>query len=298
MKKFAIAMVIVIVLGIVLTGIGCAVFFSSDLSFDSQNVEYTEKLFESEDEFSAVKLDLNAAHKVTFERGEKCAVKYFDSDVTSFSVDVKNNALVISESKWRWDNWFKRMFYKLQTTEIVITVPEGITFDLDGELSGATEINLPSWEYGKIDLDIAGAATVNASDISANSISFTVSGATTLNISGKANSLKTHASGAVILRCYGFDCPQIDVHSSGSTELNLSGTGSSLTLHASGSGKVHAKDFALERAELDASGSVEAELSVSSFLKVDSSGSARVYYWGDPKVEQSTSGSSKVERRG
>ncbi|MDE6060447.1 MAG: DUF2807 domain-containing protein [Clostridia bacterium] len=298
MKKFVIAMVVIILIGAVLAGIGCAVFFSSDLRFDSQNVEYTEKLFETEEEFSIANLNLNAAHKIIFERGEKCSVKYVDSDVTSFAIEVRNNSLVISENRWDWKNWIKRLFYKLKTTDIVITVPEGITFDLDGELSGATEMNLPSWEYGKIDLDIAGAATVNANDISASSISLTVSGATTIIMSGKADSLRMHASGAVIMKGKSFNCPQIDVRSSGSTELDLSGMGNTLTLHASGSGRIFAKDFALERAELDISGSVESELNVSSFLKVASSGSARVYYWGDPKVEQSTSGSSKIEKRG
>lgn len=298
MKKFVIAMVVIILIGVVLTGIGCAVFFSSDLRFDSNNVEYTEKLFETEEGFSIVSLGLNAAHKVIFERGEKCSVKYFDSDVSSFTVEVKNNTLVISESRWDWKNWVKRLFYKLKTTDVVVTVPEGVTFDLDGELSGATEMNLPSWEYGKIDLDIAGAATVNANDISASSITLTVSGATTLTMSGKADSLRTHASGAVIIKCNNFTCPQIDVHSSGSTELNLEGTGNALNLHASGSGKIFAKDFTLERAELDASGSVDAELNVSNYLKVESSGSARVYYWGDPTLEKSTSGTYKIEKKG
>lgn len=298
MKKFVIAMVVIILLGAVLTGIGCAVFFSSDWRLDSGNVEYYEKSFETEDAFSTIDLRLGNAHNVTLQRGEQCSVKYFDTNYTEFTISVQNRALVISENGWSWKNWLQRLFYKFRSTDVIITVPDGVKVEIVGSLKGAVNLNLPSWEYGNIDLEVSGVSTIVATDVNASSIALEVAGSATMTLSGKTNSVKINASGSVVLRSDNLNCPLVNVHCSGSANVNLSGTGSALNLDVSGSGKVKARDFALDRAHIESSGSVDAEHTVSTYLKADTSGSSHISYWGDPQIEKSTSGSSSIVKKG
>ena len=124
MKKFVIAMVVIILLGAVLTGVGCAVYFSSDFRLGTSNVEYYEKTDTFEESFSTLDLYLKNPHKVSFVRGEKCEVKYFDTDVAPITVSVQGGTLSISEKSYDAINWIKRIFYKFKTTDIVVTVPE------------------------------------------------------------------------------------------------------------------------------------------------------------------------------
>ncbi|MDE7372924.1 MAG: DUF2807 domain-containing protein [Clostridia bacterium] len=297
MKKAVAAFVILIFVGILLTGIGCAVFFSKGIK--EINLEYYEQFFESEEEISSLNLDLGNAHKVVLQRGEKCSVKYFDTNVTNFTVSVENGRLNIHESGWSWKDWLKRIFYRYKSTDVVITVPENAVLDIVGDFSGATEMTLPSWEYGNIRLDVSGAAAITASDITAKDITIEASGSTDFSISsGKVNSLTARASGSVKLKCDGLECPRIEVRASGSARMELSGIGKDLVLRVSGSGRVYAKDFALETADIDASGSANAELSVSTLLKVRTSGSSNIAYWGNPEVDRYTSGSSTIVKKG
>ncbi|MDE6303127.1 MAG: DUF2807 domain-containing protein [Clostridia bacterium] len=323
MKKFVIAMVVIILLGAVLIGVGCAVYFSSDWRWGTESVEYYEKTDKFEESFSTLDLYLKNPHKISFVRGDKCEVKYFDTDIAPIAVSVQGGTLTISEKSFDAINWFKRIFYKFKTTDIVITVPESCSIlDVKGTLAGATEIKLPSFEgtleYGKIDLRVSGASTFVADKIKADNIKFDVSGASNMTfndiqatsmsldssgaskvvMSGKVDSLRTQASGSVNMRCDSFECPTIDLRSSGSSEIYLSGTGSVLNVHVSGSGKIWARDFTLDRADIDASGSTNAELTVSTYLKVDTSGSSHISYWGDPEVEKHTSGTSTIVKKG
>lgn len=297
MKKAVAAFVILIFVGILLTGIGCAVFFSKGIK--EINLEYYERFFESEEEISSLNLDLGNAHKVVLQRGEKCSVKYFDTNVTNFTVSVENGRLNISEGGWSWKDWLKRIFYRYNSTDVVITVPENAVLDISGNMSGATEATLPAWQYGNIRLNVSGDATIIAGDLTAKDIRIDVSGAADFSIStGRITSLTARVSGSMKLNCEGFECPRIDVRASGSANISLAGTGSEFNLHSSGSSRIWAKGFTLETAEIDASGSVNAELSVSTLLKVATSGSSNIAYWGDPRVEKSTSGTSTVVKKG
>lgn len=294
MKKLAIAMTVILVIGIILVAIGCAVYFSSGLRFGSKEIEYTEKSFESEDSFSSIKLDLDDAHRVLFQRGEKCSVQYSESEFSNVTVSVANGVLSFDErGKNSW-NWLERLIYNFKTTDIVITVPDEINPNITGIFDGAVELSLPSWELGDIDLRVRGAANINGSDVVAKNVNLNISGATNIQLTGKADLLKIHASGAVNMRCDNIECPHLEVSASGSAHLNLSGVGNSLNVHVSGAAKVWAKDFKLSTAVFDVSGSLNAEVTVNNTLNVHASGSGKIYYWGNPFVEQSGSGSLKV----
>lgn len=295
MKKFVAAMVIIIIVGAILAGVGCAVFFTSD--FRTEPIEYTEGFFETETECTKLDFELADMHNVVLERGEKWSVKYFDSTVSKFSVSAQNGSLVVTEKNNGVRGWLKHLFFKTESTDVVVTVPEGELIDITGEINGSATVNLPDWNYGNMNITVHGASTVNASGITAKSISVDVSGAAKLVLSGSADKLRAHASGSVKMDCNGFNCPDVDVYASGSAELNLSGTGNILSVHASGSGRVWARNFAIDRAEIIASGSVNAELNVSTLLKVDVSGSANIAYWGDPQVDKDTSGSATIVKK-
>ncbi len=289
-------MVVIIAVGIVLSGIGCAVFFSSEIGM--HKIEYTEKFFETEDKVDALDIRLEHQHKVVFERGDKCSVRYFDSDVSNFSVRVSDGKLVIEESRWNWKNWLRRLFYKFQQTDVVITVPDGVALDIDGCFNGASEIVLPSWEFGKLDFVISGASNVVAEGITSKRIDLDISGAANFRLSGKTDNLRVYASGAVKMNCDTLDCPQVYVYTSGTGEIILSGRGDALTVNASGLSNIWAKDFVTDTVHIEASGDVEAEFNVATLLDVKASGVANISYWGNARVEKNVSGSANIVKRG
>lgn len=297
MKKFILAMVILLIVGGVISGIGCAVYFSGDVRINRKQVEYIERVYEAE-AFTSVELKLCEAHKISFERGENYSVRYSESEFSNMSVSAENGALKMTENSKSYKRWWERIFYNFEKTELVITVPDGALLNVGIRIDGSSEMTLPSHELGNVELEVRGAASVIGNEISAKDVKIDASGSASFTLSGRADSIEIHASGSVNFICNNFSCSDIGVSVSGSARLNLSGTGDTLDVKASGSCKINAKDFTLKRASLHASGSVHAELSLSERLRVDASGSARVYYWGNPSVEQSVSGSAHIERRG
>lgn len=311
MKKFVISMVLIIVIGAVMVGVGCAVVGANG-GFEAfgKEVTLTEHTFNSEKPFDKISLDLQSPHKFTFVRGEGYSVRYSDSEQNPINVSVSDvGVLRMSDNRKFWWSWF----WTQKTSVVEITVPENVILSIDADLSGASEIEFPAWKFGEIDLDLSGASALQGSNVEFVKLDANISGASSFNLggilgtveieasgaaeiyfAGTATVLKIEMSGAGKMNCSNFTCPAIDIDASGSVEMRLSGTGDKLEFDASGSGDLYAKDFQVTRAAIDISGSVKAEVSVSEFLSVDSSGSATVKYWGSPQVENRGSGSSSV----
>lgn len=316
MRKFIVAMIILIVIGAIICGVGCAIVFTKYDGAFGKEINYTEHVFDSEQAFTTVSFNLKYAHKISFVRGEKYSVKYSDAEDFPTTVSSQNGTLTISESKnWSW--WENFIFKHLTTTDIVITVPDEVELSLGGHFSGASEVYLPSWEFGTINLKISGATSFKGYGVKTGNLDFDISGAskielngelgsvkvelsgaTKLDLSGTAPSLSLHASGSADVDCESFTCPSVTVSASGSVDIDLKGTGDVLEVKSSGSAEIDAKEFPLRRASFDGSGSMKAEVSVSEYLFVKASGSSTIKYWGDPTVDRETSGSSTVKKMG
>lgn len=317
MKKFVISMVVIILLGAVLCGIGCAVYFTGDNRFFSVEVEYTEKNFTAEQGFNEINLNLHEAHNISFKNGDAYSVRYFDSELSDISVSSENNTLIVSEKGFNFKNWLQRLKYKFRTTDIEITVPADTALSIEGKISGSAIIKLPSWTFGTINLKISGAASLVGTQLKTDNITVNASGAADINIggefkdidlhasgasnvtlSGSASSLHSQASGSMELNGNNFNCPLVDLSASGSMDVSLSGVGDTLKAHASGLSEIQAKNFTVNSASFDTSGSLEAEVTVNNTLTVHASGYAKIYYYGDPQITTSGSGSPKTIKRG
>lgn len=317
MKKFVIAMVIIILVGCVSTGVGCAVYFTGDNRFFKEDLVYTENTFVSEQEFDTVYFDIKNAHNIIFKRGDCYSVRYSESQFSDVNVTVENGTLKVSENGEIWKHWWDRLRYRRCATELEITVPENVALSLNGLVAGYVKVELPAWQFGNINLNCKGAAdftgngvqiakidvsVAGAADFDLNGvfgdIKLTASGAADLALSGTAKSIIAYAAGSIEMSANNFNCPLIQVDASGSMDITLSGTGDILRANASGSGDIVARNFTLKTCSLDVSGSLDAEVSVSDRLDIKASGSADVDYWGDPTVERHVSGSSHITKRG
>lgn len=317
MKKFIIAMAVILLVGGILSGIGCVVYFNGNQKLNFENPEYVENVFVAESAFDSVELDFNEPHTLKFERGDTYSVKYSTNQYSDTTVSAAEGKLRFQEKPWNWKTWIHRLFCRFSTTEVVITVPRDVVLTIDANIGGASDITLPSWQYGNIDMDIHGAACVTGDSIEASDINISISGgakidltgnmkniridssgSSDISLAGKAKELRVYASGSSDIVCTQFDSPLINIEMSGSADITLKGTGDVLNLHSSGSSEIYAREFAVSRAILESSGSVNAQINVSQYLSVSASGSADVEYWGNPdQVDKSLSGSASVVHR-
>lgn len=314
MKKLIISMVIIIAVGALVAGIGCAVYFKGNNRLFSKDAEYKVASYISPSSFTEMDLELCSGHRLILQYGDGYSLTYSDSLLSKFNVETKDGKLNVKE-KSNSLKWWNRIMYRQETTDIILTVPEGSKLSLRGTISGSLSAELPDWEYGDFDLIIAGSTSITGKNITADDINVTASGSAKfgvggtlksvnviasgsadIELSGSATSLKASVSGSVDLSCEQFDCPIIDVDSSGSSDISLSGTGSKLTVHSSGSTDIYAKDFSLLTAAIHSSGSCDAEINVSVKLTVSVSGSADIKYWGNPSIENIGSNRARIKK--
>lgn len=315
MKKFTITMVVLIFVGALVSGIGCAVYFGGGTKFFAEDVEYVAHAYIAEQAFHTFDFSLKTSHNVSFVQGDEFSVKYSDCEQSPINISVSDGKVTMSEQGIDWKQWWKQLRYRYKSTDVIITVPEGTVLTLQGTVDGSANVELPDWNFGRIDLRLRGSANLKGTGVKTQDVNFQVAGSANVNMSGEfkkvsvdasgsarvaltgnAESMKTYASGSADLICNGFVCPLIELEASGSVDLDISGQGDALTVHASGSADIKARNFALKTARLNSSGSLDAQVSVSEYLYVSSSGSAHVDYWGNPSVERSCSGSCQIRK--
>ncbi len=91
---------------------------------------------------------------------------------------------------------------------------------------------------------------------------------------------------------------KVGVHVSGSGTVELGGEANRLEASVSGAGRIMARLLAARDASAQVSGSGLLELRVRDTLAAQNSGSGRIRYFGDPRVDSKVSGSGSVERAG
>ena len=93
-----------------------------------------------------------------------------------------------------------------------------------------------------------------------------------------------------------FECDNFITKISGSGVLTLTGSCSTLDISVSGSGNFSGNEFETKNAHIHISGSGKMDVWVLEYLSAEISGSGRVRYRGDPKIDYSVSGSGRLER--
>jgi len=110
------------------------------------------------------------------------------------------------------------------------------------------------------------------------------------------DNLYMDASGSVKVQADNINCISIKSRISGSGDFILTGKAKQLDCSISGSGKVKAESMIADSVYCKVSGSGNFEVYAVEYLNVGISGSGSVKYKGEPKVDQSISGSGKIVR--
>ena len=92
-----------------------------------------------------------------------------------------------------------------------------------------------------------------------------------------------------------FECEKFSVNISGSGRLASAGKSDNLDITVSGSGSFEGSEFQTNNADIRLSGSAKIDVWVLDTLTANTSGSARVRYRGNPKINHTSSGSGRLE---
>ncbi len=123
-------------------------------------------------------------------------------------------------------------------------------------------------------IDVAGAVDVVAHEYQTESLAIDTSGSTDLAMQVRVGSLT--------------------VATSGSFSGNLAGETTHLTLDLNGSADMDAYELTARRVDVDVSGAVTAYITAVESLDVSASGSSNIIYKGNPRVNHSSAGASRV----
>ena len=136
-------------------------------------------------------------------------------------------------------------------------------------------------------------AYVNAKKLS----SFTMSGSGSMEVKGavKTSDLSVVLSGSGNLSLSS-NSKTLSAVISGSGKLNINGEANNASVTLSGSAVFAGKDFSVSDLTTQMSGSGNVHIAVSENINAVISGSASVYYSGNPEVKQTILGSGKVKK--
>lgn len=94
----------------------------------------------------------------------------------------------------------------------------------------------------------------------------------------------------------GLDAQTFNATLSGESTLAVSGTATAIDVRASGESELDLKGLVSGTAKVNVSGESEAVVTASSVLDAVASGESSVVYYGDPKLNEKTSGSAKISK--
>jgi len=92
-----------------------------------------------------------------------------------------------------------------------------------------------------------------------------------------------------------FECNNFSAHISGSGEIAVSGTAKEMGITVSGSAAFNGNEFQTNNAIVNISGSGKVRIWVLDYLKARMSGSGRITYRGNPKIDYIGSGSGRIK---
>lgn len=109
----------------------------------------------------------------------------------------------------------------------------------------------------------------------------------------RAPQLKLRSSGAASIKLT-VESDKIEAKMSGAGNVTLNGNAQRMNLRSSGAGQFNGENITINDVEISANGASKISIHAVDFLNVYASGASVIEYKGNPKVEQSTSGASRV----
>jgi len=144
-------------------------------------------------------------------------------------------------------------------------------------------------------VSVSGSVRFNGMDkISTSTFALGVSGSAKINGAFECENFTARISGSVEIESH-IECNKFEVDISGSGEIAVSGAAKETSVSVSGSATFTGNEFQTNNAIIDISGSGSIHIWVLDYLKARVSGSGRVTYRGNPKIDYSGSGSGRLE---
>lgn len=165
--------------------------------------------------------------------------------------------------------------------------------------SGSTDIILGDVECNDFLGKFSGSADFFADSITAVTVRFDSSASYDMSVAKivASESVSVDASGSADMAIEELATKVFAMDTSGSANMQIeAGEVEDQFIEMSGSGSYYAADLKSETADLDGGGSADFTVWVTDQLTIDGSGSTKVNYYGDPEVEQRTSGSTTIKQ--
>ncbi len=225
------------------------------------------------------KINLAGSMNVTYvQRQGSPQVEIYTSDniVNLLDIRVENNALCI--------NFKKNTSVSYKKLEIKVS---------SENLSGVSVAGSGNFNFSKglqttnnFDINIAGSGNVFGNNISCKDFTISVAGSGNINTeSVKCANLETSIAGSGNLTLKGIAAVNAKSSVSGSGNASLDGHCKTASFNISGSGDLYGSELEAENVSASVSGSGEIKCFATSSLKARTSGSGRIGYKGNPKLD-------------
>ena len=144
-------------------------------------------------------------------------------------------------------------------------------------------------------VSVSGSAHLNGMDkINTSTFALDVSGSVKINGAFKCDNFSAKISGSADMESH-IECNKFNADISGSGKLDVSGSAKEMKVSVSGSVTFSGKEFQTNNADVNISGSSNMSIWVLDNLKAYMSGSGKVIYRGNPKINYTGSGSERLE---
>jgi hypothetical protein len=130
--------------------------------------------------------------------------------------------------------------------------------------------------------------------INTSTFKLSISGSAKINGTFECDNFSARISGSWDMESR-IECNKFDADISGSGKMDVSGTAKEMSISVSGSVIFSGKEFLTGNADVNISGSGNISIWVLDYLKARVSGSGKVRYRGNPKIDYTGSGSGRLE---
>ena len=144
-------------------------------------------------------------------------------------------------------------------------------------------------------VSISGSARFNGIDkINTSTFTLGISGSAKINGTFECDNFAARISGSGDVESH-IECNKFETHISGSAKIAVSGAAKEMSISLAGSGTFTGNEFQTSNANVSISGSSRAHIWVLDYLKAKVSGSGKITYRGNPKIDYTGSGSGRLE---
>lgn len=225
------------------------------------------------------KINLAGSMNVTYTQHQGAPqVEIYTSDniVDLLDIKVENNALRI--------NFKKNTSVSYKKLEIKV-----LSENLNGvSVAGSGDFNISKGlqTSNNFSIDIAGSGNIYGNNISCKDFTISVAGSGNISAeSVKCVNLKTSIAGSGDLTLKGIAAANTESSVSGSGTASLEGYSKTASFNIAGSGDLYGSELKAENVSASVSGSGEIKCFATSSLKAHTSGSGKIGYKGNPKLD-------------